>query len=283
MSPTCDLHTHSHFSDGTLSPAELISLAQKTGLGAVALCDHNTVSGLEEFSCAAEKTTDLKAVPGIEFSVDYEELELHLLALFLQKKDFPAVNAHLKRALEEKEKSNLLLIERLRQAGILLDYAHIKVHSPSGQVNRAVIASHMVRQGYCTDVKDAFSRFLNPERGYFVPPKRPDVFETLDLIARLGAVSVLAHPFLNLEEGQLRKFLPAAKEHGLCAMEVYYPKFSPEQTARLQALCREFSLLESGGSDFHGENKPDILLGTGRGNLTVPMEVYHNLHARAAR
>jgi len=153
MSPTCDLHTHSHFSDGTLSPAELISLAQKTGLGAVALCDHNTVAGLEEFFCAAEKA-DLEAVPGIEFSVDYEEQELHLLALFLRKEEFPAINALLKKAMEEKEKSNILLIENLKKAGISLNYQEIKAQSPSGQVNRAVIAAHMVKKGYCESVKE---------------------------------------------------------------------------------------------------------------------------------
>lgn len=277
MTPFCDLHAHSHFSDGTLSPSELVSLAQKTGLGAVALTDHNTVAGLEEFFYAAKQVPDLEAVLGIEFSVDYKEQELHLLALFLNPQDFPAIEKLLREALERKEKSNLLLIENLKTAGISLDYAAIKASNPSGIVNRAVIAAHMVKAGYCESVKEAFHRYLHPQRGYFIPPKRLCVFETLEFIRSLGAVSVLAHPFLNLTESELREFLPRAKAHGLCGMEVFYSKFSPEQTQLAAELCEEFSLLPSGGSDFHGDNKPDISLGAGRGNLAVPISVYHNL------
>ena len=265
MKDYCDLHTHSSFSDGTCTPAELIRLAEEAGLGAVALCDHNTVAGLPDFLKAAEGSP-VEAVPGIEFSTEYEGKELHILGLFLRPEHYNAVNDLLDEALQRKEESNLELIRRLGEAGISLDYDRIKAES-SGTVNRAVIAAAMVQSGCCESVKNAFRDWLAPERGYFLPPKRLDAFAVIRFIKSISAVAVLAHPFLNLEEAQLREFLKKAE--GLDGMEVYYPLFDEAQTALAEEIVEEFGLLKSGGSDFHGENKPDIHLGSGKGELRV--------------
>ena len=273
MKDYCDLHTHSSFSDGTCTPTELIRLAEEAGLRAVALCDHNTVAGLSEFLKAAEGSP-VEAVPGIEFSTEYEGEELHILGLFIGPEDCDAVNALLAEALEKKEQSNLDMIRKLGDAGIKLDYGRIKAES-GGTVNRAVIASHMVREGYCVSVQDAFRDWLAPEKGYFVQPKRMDAFEVIRFIKSLGAVAVLAHPFLNLEEGELRRFLSRAE--GLDGMEVYYPLFDEAQTALAEQIAEEFGLLKSGGSDFHGENKPDIRIGVGRGELRVPLRCLEDM------
>ena len=123
--------------------------------------------------------------------------------------------------------------------------------------------------------------WLSEKCGYFHPPKRLDALETIGFIKSIGAVTVLAHPFLNLDEQGLREFLPKAVARGLDAMEVYYPKFSPEQTVLAERLAAEFGLLPSGGSDFHGANKPDIHLGTGRNNLEVSCELLDALANRA--
>ena len=265
MKDYCDLHTHSSFSDGTCAPAELIRLAEEAGLGAVALCDHNTVAGLPDFLKAAEGSP-VEAVPGIEFSTEYEGKELHILGLFVRPEHYNAVNDLLDEALQRKEESNLELIRRLGEAGISLDYDRIKAES-SGTVNRAVIAAAMVRSGYCDSVKNAFRDWLAPEKGYFLPPKRLDAFAVIRFIKSIGAVAVLAHPFLNLEEAQLREFL--RKADCLDGMEVYYPLFDEAQTVLAEGIAEEFGLLKSGGSDFHGENKPDIHLGSGKGELRV--------------
>lgn len=276
MKKHCDLHTHSLFSDGTCTPAELIRLAEDAGLGAVALCDHNTVAGLPEFLEAAAGSP-VEAVPGIEFSTEYEGKELHILGLFIEPEYYSAVQTLLDDALRRKEQSNLDLIERLRNAGISLDYSKIKAEA-NGTVNRAVIAAQMVRSSYCASVKEAFDRWLSPERGYFVPPKRPDAYEIIRFIKSAGAVAVLAHPFLNLGEQELRCFL--AKAEGLDGMEVHYPLFDPGQTALAAQIAEEFGLLRSGGSDFHGANKPDIRIGAGRGDLEVPMICLEKLRSR---
>lgn len=280
MEEICDLHIHSAFSDGTMTPAQLIDLAQQLQVGAVALCDHNTVAGLPEFLDAA-RDSGVWAVPGIEFSTDYEGTELHILALFVKPQHYAQITARTEQMLRRKEQSNLDLIAGLKTAGIHIDYDAIKAARPDGNINRAVIAAEMVRLGYCGSVKEAFGGWLSEKRGFFHPPERLDALETIRFIRSIGAVSVLAHPFLNLEEDSLRTFLGLAAEAGLDAMEVYYPKFTAEQTALAERLVEEFGLLPSGGSDFHGTNKPDIRLGTGRNNLHIPLSVLKKLAAAA--
>lgn len=279
MDRICDLHVHSTYSDGTLSPAELIRLAEELKIGAVALCDHNTVEGLPEFLAAAQGSS-VTAVPGIEFSTDYGRTELHILALFVQPQHDTAVTEQVEQLLQRKEQSNLDLIAGLKTAGIDLDYEKIKAGHPGGSVNRAVIAAEMVRLGYCTSVKEAIKNWLSEKRGFFHPPRRLDAFRTIRFIKSIGAVAVLAHPLLNLDERELREFLPRAVEAGLDAMEVYYPLFSEEETTLAGRLAAEFGLLPSGGSDFHGANKPDIRLGTGRGDLQIPRSVLESLAAK---
>ena len=274
-----DLHVHSTYSDGTLSPEELIRLAEELKLEAVALCDHNTVAGLPAFLEAAEGK-NLQAIPGIEFSTEYRGRELHILGLFIEPEYFGAVTEKVQQLLIRKEKSNRDLVEALKPAGILLDYDAIRAATPAGQVNRAVIAAEMVRLGYCDSVQSCFEQWLSQKRGYFKPPMRLDVFDVISFIQSIGAVSVLAHPFLNLEEEELRMFLKMAVPAGLDAMEVFYPKFTPEQTEVACAIAQEFGLAFSGGSDFHGENKPDTRMGTGRGDLQVPFDVLDELLLR---
>lgn len=277
----CDLHTHSTYSDGTLSPTQLIRLAEESGLAAVALCDHNTVAGLPEFLAAGEDGS-VEAVPGIEFSTDYLGGELHILGLFIPRSRFADVTRVVGEMLRSKEQSNRDLISGLRSAGICLDYDAIKAGTPNGQVNRAVIAAEMLRLGYVTSVQEGFQRWLSQERGFYRPAKRLDTFRTIAYIREIGAVPVLAHPFLNLDEPGLREFLPKAAACGLVGMETLYPKFTPEQTRLAGEMAREYGLLPSGGSDFHGEIKPDIRLGSGTGALRVPVEYLEGLR-RAVR
>lgn len=274
-----DLHVHSIYSDGTLSPRELIRLAGESGVEALALCDHNTVAGVPEFLEAA-RDSGVEAIAGIEFSTDYGDRELHILGLFVQPRHYDAIEALVNEMGRRKEQSNIRLIQGLAGAGISLDYDAIKAGTPNGQVNRAVIAAEMVRLGYCESIREAFSKWLSPKHGYFVPPKRLDVFETIRFIKSIGAVAVLAHPFLNLDPDSLRQFLPLAKSCGLDGMEVYYPKFDAQATALAEQIAKEFRLLPSGGSDFHGENKPDIALGTGKNNLNIPHFLLENLKER---
>ena len=267
----CDLHTHSVFSDGTSTPEEIINLAAKNNLGAVALCDHNTINGLARFLKAGQET-GVKAIAGCEFSTDFLGLELHILGLFIPEKAFSAVTERLCEYHRLKAESNLKLIASLNRAGYKIDYDSLIKRSPSGQINRANIAAELTRLGYTESIKAAFKTLLSEQAGHFVPPPRPDAFKTVSFIREIGAVSVLAHPFLSLETPKLLEFLPLAKKSGLVAMECAYSAFTSEQTAFASELCERFSLLKSGGSDFHGSNKPSISLGIGTGDLFVPSD-----------
>lgn len=276
MSLICDLHTHSTFSDGTLTPTQLIEEAQRCGLAAIALCDHNTVAGLPEFLAAAEGTS-VEAVPGIEFSTDYQGTELHVLGLFLRPESYGPITELLEDFRVRKDRSNAALVEALGRAGYRLDYEAIKAGTPNGQVNRAHIAAALTRQGYTATVKEAFRTLLAPEHGYYQPPERLNVFEAIRFIKSMGSVAVLAHPFLNLEEAELRRFLPEAKLAGLDGMETMYSTYSEETSILAAVLADEFGLKHSGGSDFHGSNKPEIRLGTGKGSLCILLKILEDL------
>lgn len=278
MEKLCDLHTHSTYSDGTLTPAQLIALAQEKNLSAITLSDHNTVAGLSSFLEAAEGS-GVEAVPGVEFSTEYQGVELHILGMFIQPCHYEKINFLLQQFLNRKEKSNRELVQRLQQAGMDISYEQI-AEKASGSINRARIAAEMVEKGYCESVKQAFSDWLSPKKGYYIPPLRPDAYETIRFIKSLGAAAVLAHPFLSLKETELRAFLPEAVAAGLDGMEVYYSTYDGETTELAKRIAAKFGLLESGGSDFHGGNKLDIDLGSGKGNLAIPLQVLEKLKTR---
>ena len=270
----CDLHTHSVFSDGTCTPAEIIDIAIKEGLSAIALTDHNTVDGLPDFISAA-KGKNINIVPGVEFSVDYEGKELHILGLFILTECFDEVSSLMESVNRRKEESNVALINSLNCLGYQLDYESIKNATPNGKINRAHIAQAMVQKGYLSSIKEGFDTILSKSAGHYVEPKRLSAQEIIDFINELGAVAVLAHPFLNLKEQELIKFL--SHINGLCGMECYYSTYDVETTNASIRIANEFRLVCSGGSDFHGTNKPDIRLGVGKGNLKVPYEWYLEL------
>lgn len=269
MTLLCDLHTHSVFSDGTYTPTQIVEKAEEIGLAAVALCDHNCVGGVRELVKAAENKK-VEAIPGIELSVDYAGIELHLLALYIPLRHMDKYTAYVDQARKHKEESNIALVVSLRRAGYDVDYDSILARSSGDGFNRVHVAMLLMERGYLSSVEEGFETILSPEAGYYKPPKRPDVYETLHFICSTGAVPVLAHPFLNLKEHELRNFLKAAVLHGLAGMETHYSAYNAETTEKSIRLAGEFDLLQSGGSDFHGENKPAIALGSGCGSLAVP-------------
>lgn len=280
MEKLCDLHTHSTYSDGTYSPIQLIAEAERVGLSAIALTDHNTLTGLPEFLSAAE-TSSVEAIPGIEFSTDYMEMELHIVCLFIKPEHYPTITEITDEINRRKQQSNIDLIDKLRQAGFDISYDRIKATMPQGEPNRALIGAELMRLGYVTSVKEGFQKLLGAKCGYYTPPKHIDAFELISIIRNLGAVPILAHPFLSIkDEQQLEVFLAKAAACGLLGIETRYPLFSDEQTSSLEILAKKYGLAQSGGSDFHGENKPDIRLGSGKGALQVPLSFLNDLRQR---
>ncbi len=276
----CDLHTHSVFSDGSYTPTELIKEAKRLRLSAVALTDHNTTKGLPEFFAAA-KENSVTAVAGTELSTDYGDTELHILGLFLPEAAYGKIEERVQVLKRNKEESNRILCKRLALAGYEISFEEVQKTSPTGFVNRALIGAVLTEKGYTSSIQNAFDTLLKKGGQFYVEPKRPSALETVAFLKDLGAAVVLAHPFLNVDEKGLRKFLDEAVERGLDGIETRYSTYTKEQTALSEKIAEEYGLLKSGGSDFHGSRKPGIALGVGRGDLAVPTEFYQKLKERA--
>ena len=273
----CDLHTHSSFSDGTLSPEELVLAARAAGLSAVALTDHNTVAGLGEFLAAAERH-GIEGIPGTEISSSLGEREMHIVGLGIRPDAFPEVSAYLAPYRAAKEGSTRALVDALTAGGYPLDYEAIAA-TTEGQPNRAHVAAALVERGYVSSVNEAFDDLLDKRRGFYREPERPTPEAVVALLHSVGARAVLAHPFYDFNEEELCAFLDTAAgwEQRFDAMETRYSEYTPEEEAVASRVAAHYGLLPSGGSDFHGDRKVGIALGSGRGDLLVPYEFWENL------
>lgn len=275
----CDLHTHTNFSDGSDSVTDLVTKAAENGIGALALTDHNTVEGLPSF-LEETRRVGIEGVAGVELSCDYESGEVHILALFLDESSYPRIEQLCADMASSKIESNRALISALKEQGYRIEsFDEIYERSVHGNVNRAHIAESLIRAGYVSSIKEAFSGILSVERGYYVPPRRIDAMDAISHISEIGAVSVIAHPYLNLTHAQLERFLPQAKEAGLVGMETYYPEYDLGIHNLARQTAKKFALLESGGSDYHGERKKDRLLSSPCGFYT-PYELYERLREK---
>lgn len=279
MERYCDLHTHSVFSDGTCTPGEIVDMAVEMGLGAVALCDHNTVAGLSDFFAAAQGKP-IEAVGGVELSTEYHGKDVHIVGLFVRPEHYSSITTLVEEMNRLKRESTRDLVEKLCAAGYDLDYNEIRANSLNGNLNRAHIAAALMKKGYISSIKGAFDTILSEEGGYYTPPKRLAVLDAIAFLHSIGVVTILAHPFLDFSEEELVEFLPQAKEAGLDGMETLYSCFDGCERETAAVCAQRFGLLSSGGSDFHGGNKSDIALGRGRGDLYVPQSFLTALKTR---
>ena len=276
---SCDLHSHSTFSDGTLTPTELVKLAEERGISAVALTDHNTSKGLPEFMEAGSRSSVI-TVPGCEFTTEWRDIEIHIVGLFFRRQYWKEVEDFLEVTHFAKMHSNKKLIDNLNRAGYKVSVEEAAALS-SGDFNRAHVARVLMAKGYVKSVSEAFDTLLKPGNGFYFPARRIPSTSAVHFIKTYGATAIMAHGLLNLTADQMREFLPEAKKAGLDAIETRYSDYDEEMSATAVSLAEEFGLRQSGGSDFHGQTKPHISLGTGRGNLFLPFEFYENMRACA--
>lgn len=278
----CDLHTHSLYSDGENTPEELVDMGEGQGLSALVLSDHNTVKGLSRFMQAG-RGKEIVTVPGVEVTCAFMGKEVHMLGLFVREDRAEEMETYLSQIALFKDKSNRKLEENLIKAGLPVNYDDIKREAGDGFVNRVHFARAMMEKGYVASVPEAFEKYLREEHGLFESPQKLDALEAIDFLLSVKTLPVMAHPFLSLSLEELLLFLPKAKVRGLAGMETEYTKFSPEETATARRLAEQYNLLKSGGSDYHGNNKPGIYMGMGRGNLRVPTMLFEKLRDQAAR
>jgi 3',5'-nucleoside bisphosphate phosphatase len=278
-----DLHTHTDRSDGTFTPAELVAEAVRVGLRALAITDHDTMVGCDA-ALPYAKDAGLDLVCGIELSTRYKGQSVHLLGYFPNGGPSPEFRAWLDFLLESRRDRNRRLITRLQSLGVDITLEDVE-NKGRTLTARPHFARVLVDKGYVKDLQEAFDVYLDESAKGYVQRQEVPIDEAIERIAAAGGVSSLAHPVRIAKNDweKLAEYVADFASMGLGAMEVYHSDHSPENVGYYQSLAGRFRLGVTGGSDFHGANKPSIALGTGhRGNLRVPDELLEELRAKVA-
>lgn len=272
-----DLHVHSTCSDGTFTPTELVHYAAQKNLAAFALTDHDSVDGIAEAEAAAREA-HIELVKGVEFSTEYKRRDIHILGLDIctEQKEFAE---HLKKFRDSRDSRNEEMAQRLRTlAGFPVTLDELRTLYGNATITRAHFGRWLFENGYVHSIKEAFDRYLDDNCSCFVPRKRSEPKQAIRLILEAGGIPILAHPLLyHLTDTELESLVLELKEAGLQGIEAIYSANIGMDESNMRRLARRMELKISGGSDFHGKNKPLIDLGIGKGNLKIPYEILAEL------
>ncbi len=277
-----DLHIHSTASDGTLSPLEILRLAHQLNLGAIAITDHDTMAGVKE-ALAQGIPPSLKFLPGVEISVlpppTFSNLgSFHFLGYSIDP-DNTLLNHTCSELQRARKNRNPRILKILNELGLNITLTQVQKEAGECQLGRPHIAQVMLKKGYVKSINEAFDRYLSQGKPAYVDKYRLDCAKAIEIILAAGGVPVLAHPFLVQTQNDkiLEDLVITLMEMGLQGLEVYYPEHSPEKTAHYAKIANRRRLLMTGGTDFHGSLKPEIQMGSGKGNLSIPYAIYEKL------
>lgn len=271
-----DLHTHTTFSDGTYTPEELMKYAVQKGLKAIAVTDHDTIDGYESSAFWA-KHYNIEFIPGVEIDATYNDIEIHILGLFIDPKNKALVKL-LNDLQQLRQNRAAKIIEILNTDGIDVALKDIYALSSHSLIGRPHFAKFLVNNGYYDSVSDAIKNYLGRGKRAYVARPLPEPGIVFDIIKCAGGIPILAHPvqyhldYLR-EETMIKEF----KAGGLVGIEAIYSENSSEDTRRYLEIAERYSLLVSGGSDFHGSVKPGLDLGCGRGSFGVEYGILEEL------
>ena len=270
-----DLHVHTTASDGTLTPSEAVCHAKELGLSAMAVTDHDTFEGVREALDTGTRV-GLEVVPGIEVSVDYRGLGVHVLGYFIDP-DSAAMKKLLGWVIDERKRRNRLMAEAMRADGIDIHVEELREKYPDSVVGRPHFAAALVELGYAESIRDAFDRYLGIGRKYFRKREYIPLQDAFDVIRDAGGKAVLAHPLqYRLDEPELLSMIGTMKDAGAVGMECLYFGYRPERMEYLRELAERYDLCVTGGSDYHGSRKPEIEMGS----PFVPYALLEELKAR---
>jgi len=280
-----DLHIHTTASDGTLTPPEVVSLAHELKLKAIAITDHDTLAGSRE-ALQTGIPPSLDFLTGVEISAAPPRFyaasgSFHLLGYSIRIDD-PALNHALDKLQLARKNRNPAIISRLNELGIAITLEQVREEAGEGQLGRPHIAKLLVKKGIVGSLNQAFVRYLGTDGSAYVDKYRIECHKAIKLILEAGGVPVLAHPGLLdcKTRDQFDELFKGLKNMGIRGVETLYPEHTPEQTRLFTELAQRHNLLMTGGTDFHGTIQPDIAIGSGRGDLLVPYELYLNLIRR---
>ena len=279
-----DLHIHSTASDGTFSPTEIVNNAVKiAGKGnpiVIALTDHDTTSGIEEFQTAAlAHQPQLTAISGIEISTNYHGIEIHILGYNIDSRNKTLIDK-LTIYRKSRDGRNEKIIKKLNEHGFKISAEELKPEKSGESIGRPHIARLLMKKNYVTSVQEAFDKYLAEGKCCYVERIMPTPQEAIDLIQDSGGLPVLAHIMLykKLDAAHKEKLVYELKEAGLFGIEAYYNTYTPAEQEYVISLAKQWGLSLTGGTDFHGQNKPHISLFKGQGNMEIPENILKNLN-----
>lgn len=282
-----DLHVHSNCSDGTYTPTQLVDYAIEKGLAAFALTDHDSVAGLDEAISYARQLRQTnpevpEVIPGIEFSTEYQGKDIHMLGLYIDYHS-TTFQEHIEHFVSSRDLRNEKMCNMLRDvAGMDITYEKLLKAFPGSVITRAHYAKYMLEHGYIKSRQEAFERYIGDHCPYYIPREKVTPTQAIQLILAVGGIPVLAHPPLyGMGQERLNTLLTELKETGLVALEAVYSTYTPAEEREMRSLACKHGLAISGGSDFHGGNKPGLDLGIGYGKLYVPYDLLHSLKVAA--
>jgi predicted metal-dependent phosphoesterase TrpH len=274
MASRADLHTHSTFSDGVLSPTELIDLAYSRGVRIMALTDHDTIEGLPEAFATTARYPDLTLIAGVEISTDIPGSEIHVVGHFIDWQD-----EEFQRLLEQMRQSRLgrarKMVEKLGSLGKPVSWERVQSLASEGAIGRPHIARALLEAGHVATVNEAFDLYLSRNGPAYVQREHLAPAKVVEMITTANGLPTLAHP---RDLDGLEELLPQLKTAGLIGMEVYYQDYSPKEVKRLHAVANRFALIPLGGSDYHGMGGPQQ---REPGDIPLPDEPVQRLLALA--
>lgn len=271
MDALVDLHTHSTASDGALAPAEVVRAAREIGLSALALTDHDTIAGLPE-ATEAGRDEGVRIITGVELSAVEGHDETHLLGLHLA--DTGALQQRLNDLRGMRLSRGERIVRRLNELGVRVTFEDVLAEAAGGALGRPHIARALVNEGWASDIRDAFDRYLGNGKPAYVPKERLAMSEAIAMIHAAGGLAILAHP----GQAGTRKRIESLVAQGLDGVEVRHPSHSAEDAARLNALVDHFGLVPSGGSDWHGLTEGNRVLG----GMRIPIDWLERQEKRVA-
>lgn len=274
-----DLHVHTTASDGTLTPSEVVSLAINSGLSAIAITDHDTIDGVEE-ALAAAKDKSFEVVPGVELSCSYDgKKEIHILGYYIDQTNTELVS-RLCELKEIRDQRNVQIAEKFNAIHIPVSMEEMQQMYPDAVLTRAHFASYLCAKGYAKSIREVFDRYLGDNGPCYVARKKLNPKDTIDLIHHSGGLAFLAHPVrYHMGNDALCQLVSVLAHMGLDGLEAIYSTYTASDESQIRCLAKENHLIISGGSDFHGTNKPLINLGTGKGHLRVPYDILSNIRS----
>jgi hypothetical protein len=263
-----DLHSHSTASDGSYAPAELVGLALERGLSALALTDHDSLSGLPEAEAAA-RGTSLRFIRGVEIEISFEPGEFHLLGLRLERLDGEIAEATARLA-QARDERNQRILDRMGEAGFSATMEELRKVAGVGAPGRPHIAALLVERKAVRTRQEAFDKYLAKGRPFYEAKDCLELGEALRIVKDAGGLSVVAHPMsLFVSWGRLASLMDEWKELGVDGIEAYHPTAKLGECRRVEKMARERGFRITAGSDFHGAIRPDRALGRTAGGLVI--------------